>query len=187
MVFSHAFFASALINAVHKKTDIKNTPLTDNMIYFVAIVGSIFPDLDIALLLFDPNIQHRQLISHSLLPYILLLLITMLISKIKRNTTYEVLAKAFFIGTSSHILLDLFAGGLVLLAPLSFTTFGFPIYFDAQSEIWGKTYLTSWYMVAEAVFFILYLATIYRNNNKVLMWSPIFFLIVSMVMFLLVL
>uniref|UniRef100_A0A7C4TLP4 Metal-dependent hydrolase n=1 Tax=candidate division WWE3 bacterium TaxID=2053526 RepID=A0A7C4TLP4_UNCKA len=186
MIFTHAFAGAVLgkyiINKQEKTSKIGKREI--NIIYFLTIVGAIFPDLDFLAVFIDNSTHHRYLVTHSFVFYTILLLILWVLKK-KINFIYSL---SFYIGVLSHLILDFFTGGLAALAPFSFVGYGVPIRFsNLGGAIYVSTYLKSNYMLAETMIFLWFLFIVYKNEQSIIAKKlPIFFFWVSCVVLALV-
>jgi membrane-bound metal-dependent hydrolase YbcI (DUF457 family) len=186
MVFSHAFAGAALIQLIVVPKVYKLSEKQLVLLYFVGISAAILPDLDIILLFIDKTLQHRTLLSHSIIPYMMVALIVWIISVLRNDRFLEKLALAAFVGVTSHFVLDVLVGGVVLLAPLNSKFIGFPLNFPTKPALWAQAYIASKYMLFEILIFLGYLAVMKGEKNNVLLGLPFFFLTVAVGMFLIV-
>lgn len=185
MIFSHAFAGAALTRLLHKTSKQNFSKKQLNLIYFVGISAAILPDLDLIFVLINSNLSHRDLLTHSAIPYFVITIVVWMLAKLKKNELFKFLALVFFAGVLSHLILDLFAGAVVLFLPLSSAKVGFPIQdFPEISALWAKTYLASKYMLMETFLTVCYLLTVKSYKNVVLIYLPLFLFAVSVIMFL---
>lgn len=185
MLLVHGFAgAITTFYTLNRKKDIKISSKHLNIVWFLGVLGGIFPDFDIVLPFINRAIEHRKLLTHSLIPYLLIfILINVLIAFIKiskENRDFIKIANlVFFIGVLSHLFLDFFAGGLQLLSPMANYYFGYHLPFDAQSPYWQFMYFTSYYAVGELIVAIWFMFIFKSIKNLVGRYLPIFFLLVA--------
>ena len=142
MVFSHAFVGAAVAHVVAGKK--KFTKKQRVGLWVVAITASVFPDFDLSIILLNPALSHRELISHSIFPYMLIFGLGWLIADALDWRFLKSLNLAFFLGVLSHVFLDLVIGGVVLLAPLTWEMYGYEIKGCIGQKYWIIDYLKSW-------------------------------------------
>lgn len=179
MIFTHAF-AGAILGKYIVKEQAKTSEVTKrdkSIIYFLVVVGAVFPDFDLLTLLLDKTIHHRYLLTHSFVFYTSIVLLLVPFRK-KINFTYLL---SFYIGVLSHLALDMITGGLAFFAPFSETIIGIPMQFGKLAKVaYVSTYLRSQYMLAEIFVFVGYMVGVYsQENNSIARKLPIFFSIVS--------
>ncbi|MBT6401463.1 metal-dependent hydrolase [candidate division WWE3 bacterium] len=180
MVFSHAFAGAALTKLIKKTVSKKMFKKHQNIFYFVGIIAAILPDLDIISMLFDTSIRHRELLSHSLLPYVLISLIIWIISQIKESKPLALISVIFLVGTLSHLFFDYVAGGIALLAPFTDKIYGYAINLPSDPPLlWLSTYMKSKYMIMEFFVFWLYVLAIKKDKNLILKLLPLFLFVVA--------
>jgi len=84
-----------------------------------ALVGCIFPDLDIiANILLNSNFWHVYYLPHSLFLYLPVLVIGWLLTRRRRTRLAGLTVLTFGMGVLSHLLLDAISHGTVLFYPL---------------------------------------------------------------------
>ena len=151
MILAHSLIGVPITHFLIKnKTEFQNKPIFVNMMYAVGIVAAVFPDFDLSLSFFINELDHRKLVSHSVVPYLVIFLVGILLSRIFKKYTSEIkiLNLIFLVGVLSHLFLDFLVGGISLLAPLTRSSFGFPIYFNYTSDFYYK-YFSSFYFLLE--------------------------------------
>lgn len=117
--------------------------------YWFGISGGIFPDIDLFYFyLVDSTLSHHQFITHSLLPYMIILAIGWLIKPIR----FPVIL--FALGCISHVLADVFTGYVAVFMPFTNTMIGLPA--------WGYNLVTGG--LAELVIILLTLGTIMNKS-----------------------
>ncbi len=109
------------------------------VLYFTAFIGGIFPDIDLFYFyLVDSTVSHRQLLTHSILPYSILLMLGCIgIFGVRKLRFYGWLCFVFALGAYSHIAADMIVGMAALLNPFSIEMYGL------VSIAW---YRDSWFM-----------------------------------------
>lgn len=181
MVFTHA-----LVGSLTTKKLIKNKKLTSSQIttlYTVGIVSSVLPDFDTIVLLFDSSLLHRQFISHSFIPYLIIILFAYLFAFLTKNRFLKYLISAFAIGTLGHLVLDYLYGGIAAFSPIKRGMYGFSMSFPSTTRIeWAQGYLVSKFMLGEIIVFGLFLTEISKIKNKVAKILPIIFIAISSLM-----
>jgi len=185
MLLVHGF-AGAITTyyTLNHKRNVKFSPKNLNVIWFLGAIGGIFPDFDIVLPFINREIEHRKLLTHSLIPYLaLFLLINVLVALLRLDKEKKEFIKTsnlvFFIGVLSHLFLDYFAGGLQLLSPLTNCYFGYHLPFEATSPYWQFMYFTSYYVVGEIIVTIWFASIFKYIKNVVGRYLPIFFFLVA--------
>ena len=151
MILAHSLIGVPITNYLIKgKSEFQNRHIFTNLMYFVGIVAAVFPDFDLSLSFFISELDHRKLVSHSIIPYLVIFLVGILFSKIikKYESEIKILNLIFFIGVLSHLFLDFLVGGISLFAPFTRYSFGFPIYFNYTSDFYSK-YFSSFYFFLE--------------------------------------
>lgn len=156
-----------------------------NFIWFLGITGAIFPDLDIVFVFLNEDIEHRRLLTHSLLPYLLLFILVNLIvyfiriNKDKKNLLL-ISNLVFFMGVCSHLFIDFFVGGLSLLNPFTNYYFGYMLPFADKDPDWQFKYFASPYMVVETIIALWFFEIRKYINSFVGKYLPIFLFFVAM-------
>lgn len=215
MIFVHAFASAITTNYVlkyfdniHSKSNIKNltfskfifgtTKLTSlnkvlstfqmNLIWFFGIVSGVLPDFDLLYVLFNPQVEHRKLITHSLVPYLVtFLLIYIILKKFKNNIFIDIykflqiLNIVIFIGILSHLVLDFFVGGLVLFLPFTNYYFGYYISSNLNDPLHKFNYFTSKYIIAEFVVYFFYVYILNQSKFIIPKFLPYIFFIISVI------
>lgn len=172
MVFVHAFAGASLAALA-----VRNKKLSDkqkSIIYALGIIGSIFPDFDLTLLILKIAEAHRYFLTHSAVPYTVAILIWLVFTR--RNDFLRLCGVVFYFGILSHLGLDMLTGGLVALAPFTYKIYGFPLpVFHSRSE-WSQMYLRSTkYLGGEAAILVFYLYLLKNEKNKIAkLWPWIF-------------
>jgi len=185
MVLTHSLIGVPITYFLLKnKTNLWKDRLNLNILFLIGIVGSVFPDFDLTLSFFVHDLNHRKLISHSIVPYLILFSTVYFFScTLKKNQMLIKQANLiFFVTVLSHLLLDYIVGGISLFAPFSINIYGFDIYFEKSSDFFYK-YFTSWYMVAEMILMSISMYFIYKLKEiKINLFLPFFFLVIALLM-----
>lgn len=97
------------------------------VLYAVAAVAGMFPDIDLLYYYFiDATQSHRQLLTHSLLPYVILLLVGLICYYFGRKPFWSIVIVYAGIGGLSHLLTDSIIGFTILLSPFFDLPVGLP-------------------------------------------------------------
>lgn len=173
MVLAHSFVGVPLtfylLKHLEKNSEKNSSYFYQNLIYFFGIIGSVFPDFDLTLTFFIHDLNHRKLISHSILPYLLIFCLVHLFSRFFKDyqSKIKLINLVFFVGVSSHLLIDFLVGGISLFSPLSKQVYGLPIYFESLNNDFFYNYFTSWYSFFEFLI-IIYSLIMILNLKKIL-------------------
>jgi len=185
MVFAHSFIGVPITYYLIKnKPELWKEKFNLNLLFLIGIVGSVFPDFDLTLSFFVHDLNHRKLISHSIVPYLILFFINFLVFKtFKKNKEFYTRANLiFFVSVLIHLIIDLFVGGISLFAPFTSNIFGFDIYFDKSTNFF-ISYLFSWYMFFELIFIFYSTYFIFKFKNIIVnLILPFFFLLIACAM-----
>ena len=200
MIIAHVFIGILLSIAINKFYRLKkitiplrlNLPIIKNLSESFLIVsafafGSILPDLDIPFIkIIGWEIEHRQLLTHSAVPYILLVIIFLLLTflfynipTLKKQTnarTIIVLLLFLFIASLLHVCTDIFTAPSLLFAPIYIKTIYYPLFpFDPDPN-WFKNYVYSPNIFLELIPFILALVLLPSSlkNKRELMYMLFF-------------
>ncbi|NBO17491.1 MAG: metal-dependent hydrolase, partial [Proteobacteria bacterium] len=109
MILAHSLIGVPITHYLIKnKSEFYDKPLFTNLMYGVGIVAAVFPDFDLILSFFINDLDHRKLISHSIVPYLVVFCFGILLSKLfsKYSSEIKILNLIFFIGVLSHLFLD---------------------------------------------------------------------------------
>lgn len=176
MIYTHTLLGASATYILIKNH--KFSKIQKNILYFLGIVGSTFPDFDLILMFFKPAIQHRDLLSHSLIPYSILFLVVMLI--LRKSSDFAKMANtSFFLGVLTHLFSDLLFGGLVLFAPFTGIRFGFPIAPFENRFNWAVSYFHTRYMLIEVLIAGIYAYLWRKEKNSIFRGFPIFWVVVA--------
>jgi len=179
MIFAHSFVGFPLTYEILKKE--KYSTEFKKLAYFVGITSAVLPDFDLALGIFIHDLNHRKLLSHSLTPYVLLFLITLIVSLFLKKYTkrLQILNLIFFVGVMSHLFLDFIAGGLALFSPFSSDIYGIIPSFSLTNFF--ASYFTSFYLFFEILAFGIFWLYLKKEKLEIVRFLPLFFLFVAIV------
>jgi len=108
------------------------TKAQQRWIYVVAAIAGAFPDIDLFYFYFiNSQVSHRQLLTHSALPYLIILIIGLVLYAFRRLRYSAWLVVFFAVGTLSHLAADMLIGQTDLFMPFSNRLYGlvsFPFY-----------------------------------------------------------
>jgi len=188
MVLAHSLIGVPITFFVLSKVNLKNfqkfSSLDINLLYFFGIIGAVFPDFDLILTFFIDDLNHRKLISHSLIPYLAIFISVYFLAKTLREKEdlVNLINLIFFLGVFSHLLIDFLVGGISIFAPFSGEVFGFPIYFTVVSDFFYY-YFTSWYSFFELLILLVSTTFILKLKNIfIVKYLPIFLFLTAIVM-----
>jgi hypothetical protein len=104
MILAHSLIGVPITHFLIKnKTEFQNRPVFINMMYAVGIVAAVFPDFDLSLSFFINELDHRKLVSHSVVPYLVIFLAGILLSRIfKKYTSICRLSHNSFFNCGNH-------------------------------------------------------------------------------------
>lgn len=184
MVLAHSLIGVPITYFLIKdKKDYWKDKLTINILFLIGIVGAVFPDFDLALGFFIHDLNHRKLISHSFIPYLIFFIFIFFLSSIfqKNERIIKIANLIFFCAVMSHLFLDYLVGGISLFAPLDSAIYGFDIYFGFPENFFAS-YFTSWYVFGELflIFFSIYY--IYKLKEIKAIYLTLFFSIIATLM-----
>lgn len=118
--------------------------------YWFGASGGIFPDIDLFYYyLVDSSVSHHQLLTHSILPYIILLVIAWGIKPVRLPVML------FALGCISHVLADTLTGYVAIVSPLSDVMIGLPS--------WGYSFVAN--STLEFIMIVLALGTFVRRKR----------------------
>lgn len=182
MVLAHSFVGAPLTYLLVRNKNL--TPKFKNLVYFVGITGAILPDLDLILSFFIEDLNHRKLVSHSIVPYIAIFLIILAISYLFKRHAQKIrlLNLVAFLAVSSHLLIDYLVGGIALLGPFDSNIYGIRVPFMDGKELFVR-YFNSQYLIFEAIVistFFIFLKK-YKNIPSVYLSFFYFLLAIAMV------
>lgn len=161
MIFAHAFIGTiiayiAVPNMLKGTGAEKIWKLNKKFtLWLFAIVSSIFPDIDIIYVLLNSNkIEHRKLLTHSIIPYTIVLIVVLAIVKTKKlDKYYSQLALISWLGVLFHLIADTYVAPVYMFTPISNIMFLWqPFYINLSAGI--KAYIFSPYMFTESIIII---------------------------------
>lgn len=187
MIFAHSFVGVLNTYAVLKFSKHRFSQWEYNLIWIVGVTAGVLPDFDVLIVLLNLKLKHRDFLSHSLIPYLIVTLIIFGLAlssrwsaKLReRRELLVVLGTVFMLGTFSHILIDLLSGGLVLLAPFTYARYGIPLMINSHGGIGFIDYVLSIYMVVEILFLASYLYVLRFIKSPLSIYVPLFFVILT--------
>jgi len=161
MYFTHSLTGALFVKPIIDKVEDKFTQKEKVVLWFAGITGSVLPDFDLVYMLFHGLGNHRYYPTHGIFLYISLYLLIYLIGLLHDKKEFgrkffKTLALVTIVGVLSHFIIDTFIGGIVIFAPFSENIYGFGIYYDKQVSNWLFRYLTSNYMIFEAINLLLF-------------------------------
>jgi|GEM_PF-1529499 len=186
MLLVHGFAGGITTYYVLKaKKHLRFSDFQMHVLWFLGVLGGIFPDFDIVFAVLDPTVEHRRLITHSTIPYALLFVLINLIcyfgKELQGRKHFILMANlVFFLGVVSHLVIDYFVGGLSLFSPITTHYFGYRLPFSAKIPQWQLRYFDSPYMVAETIVALWFLDLRKHINSFVGKNLPIFFFVVAL-------
>lgn len=172
MIFAHFFIGVLLAMLVYTNSNVKKIVDRLNLnIYFFKqfsgkfifiasfAIGSILPDLDLPffILLFNADVEHRDLITHSTIPYIFMssvfILLIRLYNSSSNNNLKTIFYILFFLSVNSlvHVVLDVTTAPSILFAPFQQRTYYFPVFTYDVNVNWFQSYLRSGFLFVEAL------------------------------------
>jgi len=185
MILAHSLIGVPITHYLIKnKSEFYEKPIFTNLMYGVGIVAAVFPDFDLILSFFINDLDHRKLISHSIVPYLVVFCFGILLSKLFRKYSSEIkiLNLIFSIGVLSHLFLDALVGGVSLFSPFTDITIGFPIFFNYTTDFYTK-YFTSFYFLLEIPLMAYSVYSIIKLKNYIsVVTLPFLFLITAIIM-----
>lgn len=109
------------------------------ILFFAGALLGLLPDIDIIYhYLFDAELSHRELITHSPFPYIVGSIIFFLIGLIIKNNFLKSFAFLFFLSPCIHLLLDTTTAGIPLFYPFSLDLYGLLMIPALNNGIYGQ-------------------------------------------------
>lgn len=108
------------------------------MLVIGALLG-LLPDIDLVYhYLFDAELSHRELITHSPFPYIIGSIIFLIIGILAKNNFLKSFAFLFFLSPCIHLLLDTTTAGIPLFYPFSQKLYGLLMIPAMNEGIYGQ-------------------------------------------------
>ncbi len=187
VIFVHSCAGAITSYLALNNNDVGFSKKQINLLYFIGILASVLPDFDVSLIILNITRYHRYLVSHSVVPYLLISLLLFLLYAVNKNKFTKYVAIVFFLGTLSHIILDYLVGGLVLYAPITYQRFGFKIPFTGTRLEWVLSYLSSKYIVFELMVFLSYCLVLLKEKNIVFRTMPLLMSLTALIALIVVL
>ena len=124
-------------------------------IVLAAMVGSIFPDMDMLYFYLIDNRQHHHHSYWTHFPsiYLFLLLIVGIWWSIKKGSTAACLSFVFLLGCILHLVLDSLVGDIPWLAPFSMKFYALATV-EAVHKPWWLNFLLHWSFAAEVIIIV---------------------------------
>lgn len=152
-------------SVVPKLRKLKPSRLQLRWYYVSGFIGGIFPDIDLLYYYFvEAVFSHRQFITHSFLPYVVIVLLGIGVMLIKRWRWIGVCTIAFAVGALSHVVADSVFGIAAWLAPLSDAMFGLQKMSWFYSVALTTTYEFTTKFIMEVIIIIAALYTVMKRN-----------------------
>ena len=161
MIFAHAFigliiaffFTPSIVKDTEKQRIWGHTHKL--WIWLTAIAFSILPDFDLVyIFLIDSTAKHRHLLSHSIVPYTIVGIITLFVLIYKRSDRFfKYLVIIAYTSITFHLLADAYTAPIYAFLPIinkSFSLQPFPL--DINSGLLG--YISSPYLTTEIIIII---------------------------------
>ncbi len=159
MKLAHPFIGLIVASVYENKVLKQRNDYSENKrLYFwvSAVLGSVFPDIDAFYMIFVNQLKlHHELLTHSLIPYLVSYPIILLFIKVRKlNTYFYHLVNLFFIGVVLHLLVDSFNFPLHIFSPISEYVLLIKL-FPLNIEANHLEYLKSRYFVIELLLIVL--------------------------------
>lgn len=177
MVFAHSFVGAPITYLLTKNLNISEK--FKNLLYFVGITGAVLPDFDLILGFFIEDINHRKLVSHSVIPYLVFFILVYVLAGLFKTYTdkLRLINLVLFVSILSHLIIDLLVGGVVFFAPFDLRTYGYEIPFSNTENFFLK-YFTSPYAIYELVLISsFYIFQRYSDYRKIFLLSYLYFVL----------
>lgn len=166
MIFSHAPLGFIITYSTSKIWKEKLTKRETFWIFFIGILFSIFPDVDLFYYYFISSGEtHRALITHTPFLYILLSLVVFLIGFIFKRSFVKLVALVVLLTSFSHLLLDSLGSGIAWLYPYNDLLYGF-LSFSFLSEGFYGQYLFAIVYSLELLFILTFLGLLFFIKFK---------------------
>ncbi|MFC1700178.1 metal-dependent hydrolase [Patescibacteria group bacterium] len=185
MYFTHSLAGAVSTKLVLQDKESIFSKIERDILWFVGITASVFPDFDLIIYFLNPNsTSHRQWITHSVVLYgiasvILLAFGFFYKKKAKFGRQFCMsLALVFIFGVITHLVLDYLVGGIALFLPFDRSTYGYEIECKEGGD-WITDYISSWYMLSEAVLIGAYLLVAKSIKNRIGKVLPLFYVAIS--------
>jgi membrane-bound metal-dependent hydrolase YbcI (DUF457 family) len=181
MVLAHSFIGAPLTYLLIKNK--KLSPRSKNLAYFVGVTGAILPDLDLLLSFFIKDLNHRKLISHSIVPYLIIFLSLILASFFLKRHRFEVriLNLVAFVTIFSHLLIDYFVGTIALFGPFDPRLYGYNVPFAVGKGFFLK-YFNSQYLIYELIVISIFFIFFKKYKQVPAIYLSFFYFLVAIAM-----
>jgi len=134
-------------------------------LFIVGAIGGMFPDVDLFYFYFvDASVAHRQLLTHSILPYLFIIALGFVLLKI-RQPWWGWLTLLFGLGGMSHLFADMFVGLAAALAPFTNTVFGL-LTIPGVGDSWFGRYSFVVNYFTEFVIIVVAIGTVVTNRRR---------------------
>lgn len=175
MIFAHAPAGWLTANWVRRLW--KRQPISKHATWWflvVAAVGGVFPDLDLLYSRFvSAELAHRQLVTHTPLVYVALLVVGWLITRLLKKPFWSEAVWCFVLGAVSHLITDSVGGFIMWGWPVSRQGFGlFSIPFIANSA--QAPHLLFYSFLMEGIWFAVFIwcwGNRIFSRTKILVWK----------------
>lgn len=169
MYLNHSIAGALAIKPIIDKQAGKFTQKENTVLWFVGITAAVLPDFDIAYSVLLGLKDHRSFITHGMFLYVVISVLLFLLSYFQKKEVFgrnffRVLSLVFFVGVSTHFIIDLFMGGLVLLAPFSYKMYGCEMVLNGGSGNRLVSYISSFYMLIELLLTTVFFA-VFREKK----------------------
>ena len=156
MYFTHSLAGAIVTKPLIDRVESKFTEKEKTVLWFVGITASVLPDFDITYSVLNHLSNHRDFITHGIFIYLIIALIIYSLSFLQDKKEFgrkffKTLSLIFSAGIASHLFIDTLAGGISLLAPLTYRVIGFGMLVKRGNGNWLTAYLKSWYMLVETL------------------------------------
>ncbi|MFZ2663968.1 MAG: metal-dependent hydrolase [Patescibacteria group bacterium] len=154
MYFTHSLAGAIAIKPIIDKVEKDFTEKEKIVLWFIGITASVLPDFDLLYMFLSKSSNHRHFVTHGVTLYLIMFIIAYLLRFIQERKEFgrkffKILSTVFITGVLTHLVLDTLVGGIALLSPFSFKTFGFNMDIKRSGVNWLVEYLKSRYMLLE--------------------------------------
>lgn len=132
-----------------------------------AMLGSIFPDLDLFYFYLVDGKQHHHhsYWIHYPLPWVVLFIASLVWLYFRRQSAWAILSTVFNAGVLLHLALDCVSGDIMLFAPFS-KTFYSVVTIKAVYQPWWLNFFLHWTFLAELLIIAASVAIFMRNRRR---------------------
>lgn len=125
MIIAHAPIGYLLAYTTQRWWNRSLTKTQQLWVYIVSAVAGAFPDIDLIYFYFiDSQVSHRQLLTHSFVPYLIILLVGALLYRFNKTRYAGVLTLWLAVGAFSHLFADMLIGQADIFAPFNSGLYG---------------------------------------------------------------